>query len=277
MKPLRAKMISALRLKNYSRCTIKSYVSHVAKIAKYFNRCPSKITPPEAHQYLEHILNRGVSWSQYRQAVSALRFFYREIMRTEEMLPYLPYPRREPRKLPVILTTREIGQLLRGCRSLRHRAILATLYGTGVRRNELRTLELKDIDSQQMVIRVRFGKGQRERNTILPRTLLVLLRNYYREFRPKRYLFEGRVGSPISETAVDRLVRLAGQRAKIKKRVSSRLLRHAFATHLLESGVDLMTIKTMLGHSHISTTQIYTHVSTLQISKTKSPLDVMGI
>lgn len=274
MTLLRSEMVSALRLKNYSPNTIKSYVGHVVKFAGYFNKCPSLLGPEEVKEYLLHILNRGLSWDHYRQAVCGLRFLYGEVLKQDWMISHIPFPRKQPRQIPEILTLSEVKQIIGSSANLRHEAIIATLYGTGARLNELRHIEVKDIDSKRNLIYIRNGKGEKSRNVLLPKSLLLILRRYYRKHSPKQYLFEGKRG-PVSQAMVQRACKQAAKLAKIPKTVSPRILRHSFATHLLDSGVDLMMIKALLGHSHIATTQIYTHVSTKRLTKIKSPLEVI--
>lgn len=272
MTPLRLEMISSLELKNYATNTIKNYVAHVSRYALYFKTCPSKLGPKEVNIYLHHILNKNYSFSHYRQIISALRYLYREVLHYDWMIPHIPFPRKSRRKIHQILTPEEIGRVLESCEQLRDRAIIATLYGTGLRLFELRALQPTDIDSEHMLVHVRKGKWDKARHTVLPKSLLLLLREYYRESRPKQYLFEGRKG-PISESAVQRLCKKAGKQAELNIVLTPRTLRHAFATHLYEAKENLLTIQALLGHAHVATTQFYIHVNAEHLRNTPSPLD----
>lgn len=272
MTPLRLKMISTLQLKNYSPLTIKSYVWHVAKYAQHFQCCPSKLGPNEVKNYLHHILGQNYSSSHYRQLVSGLRCLYREVLDYDWMIPHIPYPRKTRRNIPEIPTPSEMKQVLDSINHLRDRAIVATLYGTGVRLFELRALAVSDIDSKQMLVHVRKGKWDKPRYTVLPQALLLLLREYYREYRPKQCLFEGKKG-PVSSSVVQRICKKTGKQAALRATLTPRILRHAFATHLYEAKEELITIQALLGHAHLITTQFYTHVSTEHLRNIQSPLD----
>jgi site-specific recombinase XerD len=272
MSPLRLKMISTLELKNYSSCTVKSYIWHVANYAKHFNSCPSKLGPKEVESYLHYVLSKNYSSSHYRQVVCALRFLYREVLDYDWMLPHIPFPRKSRRTIPVVPTSAEVKQVIAAASTLRDRAILSTLYGTGVRLFELQALTLQDIDSRQMLVTIRKGKWDKQRHSLLPESLLELLREYYRERRPKHYLFEGRKG-PISGSVIQRVCKKAGEQSQLNMPITPRILRHAFATHLYEAKENLITIQALLGHAHLVTTQFYTHVSTESLRSIRSPLD----
>ena len=274
MGELRSEMLSTLRLENYSEKTIKIYIRQVAKFAVYFGKCPSKLGTKEIREYLIHILNRGMSHGEYRQAVSALRYLYVKVLQLEWMNQHIPYPRKEPRKFPTVLTVDEVSRLLKSGNDLRETAVVSTLYGTGVRVAELQEIKLDHIDSEKMLINIVCGKGKKQRFVLLPKSLLSVLRQYYKQYKPVVYLFEGRK-QYMGMATIQKICKRLGERARIKKSVTPRMLRHTFATHLLESGTDLITIKTLLGHAQLNTTQIYTHVSTKRLQKIKSPLDIL--
>lgn len=272
MTPLRYKMISALELKNYAPSTKKKYINHVIKFAKFFGKCPSELGPKEIEEYLHFTLAKNYSSCHYRQIISALRFFYRHVLFQDWMIPHIPFPRKNVRKIPKVLSIREAYLVLEALENLKSRAIIATLYGTGLRSFELQELKCSDINSKEMLIHVRKGKWDKERFVMLPKSLLILLREYYKEYKPREYLFEGKKGK-LSQAVFQRTCREAGKVAKIEFNVTPRMLRHCFATHLLEAGTDILTIKTLLGHSYVATTQIYTHVTNERISGIRSPLD----
>jgi site-specific recombinase XerD len=274
MTPLRQEYVSSLRIRNYSPKTIKQYVLCVSQYARYFKRCPRKLGPKEVTQYLLYLIDeKKGSWSQYRQTVCALRYLYTKVLGHEWMAEHIPFPRRE-RALPKFLTPEEMQQVLSAVEHPKHKMMLEVLYATGVRCGELVRLRVEDIDSRRKVITVRDGKGHKERLTLLSDTLLVKLRNYYRQYRPKEWLFEGPNGH-IRESVPQKACQRAEENSGVGKRVTPHVIRHAFATALLEQSVDLVTISNLLGHSRIKTTELYTHVTLKKLQTTQSPLDLL--
>lgn len=274
MTRLRQEYVSSLRLRNYSPKTIKQYVLCVSHFAGYFGKCPKELGPREIKQYLLHLIDeKHCSWSQYRQTVCGLRFLYAKVLGHEWLAEHIPFPRRE-RRLPNFLTPEEAKRVLESVEHPKHRMMLETLYGTGVRCGELVRLRVEDIDSGRKVIVVRNGKGNKERLTLLGETLLGKLRNYYRQYRPKEWLFEGRSGH-VQEAVPQKACQRAEEDSGVGKRVTPHILRHSFATALLEQGVDLITISNLLGHSRIKTTELYTHVTLKKLQSTSSPLDIL--
>lgn len=269
-------MISALEQRNYSLYTIRAYISHIEKLARHYRRDPQEISPDEIQSYLLGIIKQGKSFGHYRQIIGALRFLYCKILeRGQETLPVLPYPRKVVRKIPKIPSLQEVEMLLFGAQSLKDKALIATLYGTGVRLFELCDLLPSDIDSKRMIVTIRKGKWDKTRLVPLPNSLLLLLRSYWREHKPKKYLFEGKPGHKITHDAVRKIVKLTATRAKLSLHINPRLLRHAFATHRYEANQDILMLQKLLGHSSILTTRFYTHVSDIHISQSKSPLDTI--
>ncbi len=275
--PLRQRMTEDLRVRNRSARTIKTYLGQVAKFAQHFKKSPELLGPEEIRQYQVYLVHeRRVSWSHFNQAVCALRFLYHHTLGREWAITHIPFPR-QPKKLPVVLSQSEVQRFLRGVRKLKYRAILMTAYAAGLRLSEVTHLQVSDIDSQRMTIRVRQGKGQKDRYVMLSPTLLELLRVYWRVERPRTWLFPGRTPEvPISVTSVQRVCHRAGVDAGLSKRVTVRMLRHCFATHLLEAGTNVRVIQTLLGHRSLSTTQRYTHVSTGIVRATPSPLELLA-
>jgi len=211
------------------------------------------------------------------QTVCALRFLYRVTLGRPAMLEYIPHPQR-PLTLPTILSQAEVAVLLTTPRTLKHRAILTTLYATGLRVAELCQLQVTDLDSGRMVMRVRQGKGQHERYVMLSPKLLPLLRQYWQQEKPRPWLFPGHPRTrPMTTRAVYSICRDAGQAAHLPKAIHPHLLRHAFATHLLEAGVDLRRIQLLLGHRSLRTTSRYLHVTPQALHATPSPLDALPL
>jgi site-specific recombinase XerD len=267
-------MQEELQRRNYSESTTVCYLRQIAEFAKHFGRSPAQLGPEEIKQFqLFLVEQKKVSWATYIQATAALRFLYVKTLGRAFMAEKIPYPKR-PKYLPTVLSQEEITQLLNATRSLKHRALLMTLYGAGLRVSEACRLTLGDIDSSRMVIHVHQAKGKKDRDVMLSPVLLETLRQYWKGSRPKHWLFPGYgPDKPMTTKSVFLMVRNVAARAKITKTVSPHTLRHSFATHLLESGTDLRTIQLLLGHSDVRTTIIYLQVSQQHIRKIISPLD----
>jgi integrase/recombinase XerD len=278
MSALRKRMLEDLRVRNYSPRTQEIYVQQVARFARHFGRSPDQLTTEDIRTYLIHLRETDrASWSAFKQAVAALRFFYRITLQRPELIPEIPYPRTS-KQLPAVLSPEEVVRLLQAVRQPKHRAVLATIYATGLRISEALALKVGDIDSQRMVVNVRQGKGRKDRTVMLSPQLLEVLRCYARQARPTDWLFPGRRRDcPLHETAVQRACVAARRTAGITKRATAHALRHSFATHLLEAGADLRLIQTLLGHRSVKTTSIYTHVSAQRLHSTPSPFDRLEV
>jgi site-specific recombinase XerD len=274
MTALRQRMLADLQLRNYSPRTQEVYVARVADFAAHFGVSPERLGPDHIRRYLLHLIHeKRISWSWYRQSIAALRFFYGTTLGRDLVLPHIPYPRKEKR-LPVVLSSAEVERLLRAVTNLKHRTLLMTLYATGLRLSEATRLQPADIDSARMILRVRMGKGKKDRIVLLSPVLLEALRHYWKIERPGPWLFPGKDPSqPISTRTIQTIVRRARLRAGLAKPVSPHTLRHSFATHLLEDGTDLRVIQAILGHKSLSTTTLYTHVTTRHLGGVTSPLD----
>ena len=274
MTALRQRMIDDLRIRNYSPKTEAVYIRCVARFASHFGQSPDQLGAEQIREYLIHLVEtRRASWSAFNQTVNALRFLYRVTLGRGELVPYIPFPRGE-KKLPTVLSSEEVGRLLNVLSNPKHRAALMTAYAAGLRVSEVVALKLTDIDADRMLIHVRRAKGAKDRTVMLSVQLLAVLREYARLYHPRTWLFPGgNPGQPLSARSLQKICVHARQAAGISKRVTTHTLRHSFATHLLESGTDLRIIQTLLGHSSLSTTAIYTHVSAHRLQATPSPLD----
>jgi len=277
MTILRQRMIDDLKLRNRSARTIQSYITHVANFARYFGKSPELLGVEEIRQYQVYLVEqRKVSWSTFNQAVCALRFFYRHTLGADYAVEHIPFPR-QPKRLPVVLSQSEVQRLLAAVRVYKLRVLLMTTYAAGLRLSEVIHLKPTDIDSQRMVIRVRQGKGQKDRYVMLSAKLLAELRHYWHLERPTDWLFSGKHREqPINASVVQRMCQRAGRDAGLTKPVNMRCLRHSFATHLLEAGTNIRIIQTLLGHSSVSTTQVYTRVSAQTVRATASPFDALA-
>lgn len=273
-KRLPPEYLDMLIRKRYSENTIKTYLSYMGAFAEDFkDRILDSISTREINAYISKlILTRGISASQQNQRISAINFYYEKILGRKKTHLQIHRPRKK-KKLPKVLTVDEVEQILKHCNNLKHKCILMTLYSGGLRRSELLNLKPSDIDSKQMLISIRNSKGNKDRHTLLSETLLVQLRDYFKLYKPKNWLFEGQRGGQYSATSIENIFRKALHRAKIEKHATPHTLRHSFATHLLEQGINLRYIQELLGHSSTKTTEIYTHVSSKQLSKIKNPLD----
>ena len=277
LTPLRQRMLEDMQIRNYSPHTVDAYLRSVAQFAKHCHTSPDRLGPEHIRTYQLHLLHTQASTSIFIQTVCALRFFYETTLGHPWMIDYIPYPKK-PKTLPVILSRDEVKALIMATNHLKHRAILATLYATGVRVSELCQLQGTDIDSTRLVIRVRQGKGQRDRQVMLSPNLLPLLRRYWKLYQLQSWLFPGhRVSEPITRMGVTHICRQAGTVAKLKKTIHPHVLRHAFATHLLEAGVDLRRIQLLMGHASLRSTSLYLHVAANAVHATDSPLDALAL
>jgi site-specific recombinase XerD len=251
-----------LRVRNYSVRTEKCYITQVARFAQYLGRSPAGASPDDVRSYLIHLReDKKVSRSLFAQSVCALRFFFLVTLGREGMIAHLPFPRAEKR-LPTVLSPEEVRRLLAAVANLKHRTILTTIYSAGLRISEALSLRLDSIDSQRMVILLRQAKGHRDRYVPLESSLLVLLRQYWQLYHPRYWLFPGqRPEEHLTPSAVQRVCARACREAGIAKKAHVHTLRHSYATHLLEAGLDLRTIQLQLGHRSLSTTSCYLHVA----------------
>lgn len=274
VSPLCQRMTDAMRIRNFSTGTVDAYLHAVRRFAYHFGLSPEYLTPQDVVSYQHFLVRaRGVSWSTLKGAVCALRFLYRDTLQREWVLPYIVYPR-TPKTLPRILGIEDVGRFLHGIANIKHRAMIVTAYATGLRRAEVCSLRVADIDSTRMVIRVEQGKGRKDRYVMLSPALLALLREYARIARPTHWLFPG--ADPTTHLAPESLAHACDRACKasgLGRHVNLRMLRHSFATHLLESGTNIRVIQLLLGHRSLNTTAIYTHVATTAVCSTPSPLD----
>ena len=282
MTKLLQRLHDELVRRQYSPITVRSYVRIVEHFRHQTGGRLDRLGPDAIRQYHVSLLKEGrVSVETVVTHVCALRFFCRHVLRRRNVYEDLPYPKRRVR-LPVVLSPEEVQRLIAGAKNLYHRTILLTLYGAGLRRAELCDLQVRNIDSQRMMLRVERGKGGRDREIPLSLTLLAALREYYRWMRPQTYLFPGtrqgwRADVPITSKVVWDAVQYAVRKAGIDKRVTPHTLRHTYATHLLEAGADLRTIQLLLGHADLSHTTVYLHLSRRHLQAAPNPLEQLPV
>ncbi len=276
MGRLRDQMKRDLELKNYSPKTRVCYLAAVKSFALHFHRSPDQLSEQEIREYLHYLIQeKKASQSVISQGYSALKFFYETTLKRDWNGFRIPRAKMGKR-LPVVLSPQEIQAILSAARNLKHRALLMTIYSAGLRVSEGVHLKVSDIDSQRMVIRVRQGKGEKDRYTLLAQRTLEVLRDYWRAYRPKEWLFPGQPAKgSLSVSSVQKVFGEVLQKAGIKKHATVHTLRHSFATHLMEAGNDLYHIQHLLGHTTPKTTTIYLHLSRKDLGGVRSPIDFL--
>ncbi|KOY15570.1 site-specific tyrosine recombinase/integron integrase [Paenibacillus xylanivorans] len=266
----------ALKLRGYSRKTIKAYCNQVERFLSSFPLKDTDVTTSKIQTYCLGLLERGISHSSVNQTISALRFYCKHVLHHPTEIQYIR-PKKQT-KLPQVLSEKEVAQLLKSVTNPKHKAILFLTYSSGLRVSEVVRLRCSDLDIERQTLIVRQGKGQKDRRTILSSLAWDMVQKYVTEYRPTRWLFPGQSSDRhLTERSVQKVFEEARQRADIVKKVSIHVLRHSFATHLLENGTDLRYIQELLGHTSARTTQRYTHVSTKNIQRIQSPLDRLDL
>ncbi|MDO1514590.1 tyrosine-type recombinase/integrase [Maribacter confluentis] len=253
--------LDKLELRKYAENTVKTYVHHFETFINYYSHIkPEVITEIEIRNYLQVLTREGRSTSYLNQAVNSIKFYFEVVMGMPNRFYKIERPIKH-KQLPKVLSKKEVLFLIDHTNNLKHRCIVSLLYSAGLRRSELLHLKLEDIDSKRMLILVKDAKGNKDRMTVLSPTLLKELRTYYKQYRPKVFLFEGPKQKAYTASSVLKLISMAAKRAGIYKKVTPHMLRHSFATHLIEDGIDIRHIQLLLGHSSTKTTEIYTHVA----------------
>lgn len=276
MTPLRQRMLEDMAIRNLAENTQSAYLQQVIAYARHFDRSPDELGPEEVRAYQVHLTQtRLLSASSVSVATGALRFLYKVTLKRPWAVDEIPMPKR-PFKLPVILSREEVMHFLDSIGNHKHRTILMTAYAAGLRISEATHLKVTDIDSQRMMLRVDQGKGRKDRYVMLSPRLLEELRTYWKAAHPTLWLFPGDLaGQPITRDAVGQACQKAHRASGITKPITPHVLRHAFATHLLESGTDVRTIQLLLGHRSLATTSRYLKVATSTVCATASPFDLL--
>ena len=276
MTELKKQMIAEMQLRRLSSGTQTAYLRAARELGRYYGRSPEAMTAQEVRGYLLHLMNEGrLSASTINTVSAALRFLFSATLGRPEVSLAIP-PRKTPKPLPDVLSVQEVERLFAASPNIKHRTILMTTYAAGLRRSELVRLKVTDIDSSRMMIRIRQAKGQKDRYTVLSPRLLEALRAYWRRRRPSDWLFPGvKPGQPIGSRTVGYIYTHARDRAGIQKRGGIQILRHCFATHLLEAGVDVRKIRVLMGHRSLSATARYLHMTRKQFDATPSLLDAL--
>ncbi|MFC5044700.1 site-specific tyrosine recombinase/integron integrase [Aquimarina hainanensis] len=263
-----------LELKRYALNTCKTYISQFEKfINHYFDKDIITLSEEEIRSYLQHLISQNKSNSYLNQAINSIKFYYEIVMGMPNRFYSIERPRKQ-QQLPKVVSKEEIITMLEHANNIKHRCIIGLLYSAGLRRSELLNLRVTDIDSKRMLIFIRNAKNNKDRYSLLSHTILKDLRIYYKKWKPKDYLFEGAFRNKYSAESVVKIVRRAGEKAGIRRKVTPHMLRHSFATHLLEDGTDIRYIQTLLGHSSTKTTEVYTQVALNNFKSIRNPLDL---
>ena len=278
MSALRKQMQADMVVRNFSVRTRESYIAAVAGIAKFYKRSPDTLSEDEVQGYLLHLIEeRKLAWSSVNVAVSALKFLFQVTLKRKSVEFQIPRPH-QPQRLPEILSREEVMRIIDAAANPRHRAVLLTIYAAGLRLSEACRLKVSDIDSERMTLRIEQAKGAKDRYALLSPKLLKELRVYWAAYRPQDWLFPSTRdrGLPLAHVTVQRIFYRARDRAGITKRCGIHGLRHAFATHMLEGGVNVHTIQRLMGHRDLSTTTRYFHLARSHLADTPSPLELKG-
>jgi site-specific recombinase XerD len=272
------KLKEKLTLKGYSGNTLKTYIDQFQAFLRFYkNSDPSDLGEPEIIAYMIWLTEeKKLSRSSQNQAINAIKFYYEKVLCHERKVYDLERPLREKRR-PYVLSQQEIGLIITNTDNLKHRVMLMLLYSAGLRRSELLNLRIGDVDMDRSVVFISGGKGRKDRQSILAKSLAPVLRDYLEKYKPQQWLFEGINQEQYSATSLQNILKRAVVKAGIKKNVKLHTLRHSFATHLLESGTSTRYIQVLLGHSSSKTTEIYTHVANFGVDRIKSPLDEMAM
>lgn len=264
-----------LKVQRYAPNTQQAYLSNLTVFLSFFQKDPKDIQVAEIESFINHkVLVDKISTSHQKALVGAIKKFYELVYQQNLQLSFL-YPKRKVHDLPRFFSKKEVKEILDATENLKHKAILSTIYACGLRLNELLNLKLTDIKSEEKLVLIRQAKGNKDRVVQLPEKLLLLLRTYFVEYKPQVFLFEGQFGGQYSARSVQQILKNAMRKANIKSNGSVHTLRHSYATHLLNAGIDVRMVQELLGHQSIKTTQIYTHITDKQKKSVISPIDLL--
>jgi site-specific recombinase XerD len=265
--------LQKLELRQYALSTAKTYINLFEVFSNHFIKWDLiQIDEEVIRNYMQELIQQGKSDSYVNQMINSIKFYYEVVLEMPNRFYSVERPIKKD-KLPKVLSKEEVLAIIENTNNIKHRCIVSLLYSAGLRRGELLNLKVSDIDSSRMVINVIQGKGNKDRITILSQSVLEDLREYFKQWNPTLFLFEGTKGGKYSAESVNKIIKNSAKKAKIKKNVTTHMLRHSFATHLLEAGTDLRYIQALLGHSSTKTTEIYTQVAVNNIKSIESPID----
>ena len=276
--PITKRLAEDMMIRNMAEATIDAYTYHVRRFADFIEKPLDRASVEDVRTFQLYLIqDKKVAYSSFNQAVCALRFFYTHTLRVPWPVTMVPFGKR-PKTLPIVLSRNEVDRLIQCTSNLKHRTFLMTLYSGGLRFSEAANLRIADIDSDRMMLRVACGKGKKERLVPLSPRLLKELRVYWKQYKPTDLLFPGKTpDKTYADTSIQKAMKVSAVKAGIKKRVYPHVLRHSYATGLLEAGVDLLTISKLLGHASFVTTMIYLHCRREHLHSTPSPLDWLPV
>lgn len=269
--------LQKLELKHYAINTAKTYIQLFEVFINYYkNKDLNNINENDIRAYMQLLVQQNKSHSYINQMINSIKFYYEVVMEMPNRFYSIERPiKRET--LPKVISLEEVQSIIKNTNNIKHKCIVSLLYSAGLRRSELLNLKLEDIDSKRMVITIKNGKGNKDRQTILSPSVLADLRLYYKQWEPKNYLFESPRGDKYSATSILKVIKTAAKKGGIRKNITPHMLRHSFATHLLENGTDLRYIQVLLGHNSTRTTEIYTQVAINNIKTIKSPIELLNL
>ncbi len=267
-----------MQQRNYSPNTINTYLGCISSLSKHYNKSPDLLTTAQINHYLHYcITEKDMSHSMVNQTISAYKVLLENVLKRKWMPLEFPRPKKE-KHLPEVLSKQEVALIFKRTANLKHRTLLMLAYSAGLRISEVLNLKPVDIDSSRMQIRIRQSKGHKDRTVILSEQILAQLRIYWKKYKPLHYLFEGQIpGQRYSQRSVQHILKKSVAMASIKRIVTFHTLRHSFATHMVEDGVDVIVIQRLLGHNSLKTTSVYLHLRTYDINKVKSPFDTLKL
>jgi integrase/recombinase XerD len=274
--PAMQRFVEQLQLKAYSPNTIRTYSVEFAQLLYVLKNNPvDQLTPERLRSYFLYCIRElNTTENQLHSRINAIKFYFEQVLKRDKFFFEIPRPKK-PSTLPKVIDAADVKKMLGTIENIKHRVMLKLCYGMGLRVSELVNIKISDIDSKRMQVLIRQGKGKKDRYVNLPQSVLVEMRDYFKTYKPKDFLFEGMYGGQYSVRSVQAVFKQAMKKARIRKITGVHSLRHSYATHLLEQGTDIRLIQELLGHKDIRTTEIYTHVSTKSRSKVKSPLDAL--
>jgi integrase/recombinase XerD len=270
------KMKECMELKGFAPSTQKNYIINIKMFARHFKDPLEKLQPEDAQEFLYGLVSKNFSNSYLITVYASIKFLYRYVFNKRHFMSNIPTTKKKS-KLPQVLSIDETIKIIKSASNLKHKAILSVIYSSGLRLSEAAKLKIGDIDSKNMRIFIRQSKNNKDRYTILAAITLNLLREYYKKYRPKDWLFNGRYPSkPISAKSIQAAFKKALKQSQISKNATVHTLRHSFATHSIDNGTHLLALKEIMGHSSLNTTSVYLHISSTRFSNVTSPLDTRG-
>lgn len=275
---LEESILKELRIRRYSEETIKNYTFCLKKFFEFHNeKNPEEISHLEVKDYMLNLVEKGYSRSTQNQHINAIKFYYEQVLGRKREFYHIKRPRKE-NKLPIVLSKEEVQNLINQISNKKQKTVVSLIYSSGLRVGEAINMKIEDVDSKRMVLNIRGSKGNKDRQVPLSKKVLEMLRGYYRQYRPREYLFNGFGDKQkYSPTSIRAVLNRASKKAEIKKKISPHTLRHSYATHLLESGIDLRYIQELLGHNDIDTTKVYLHISQKKLGSLKNPFDDLNV